>query len=144
MSLMHKWKMYFFSVHLYNVFFVYLDEDFYEEDDEDDPDALKDPIYQIDLQVTSSLYLCTARSCLVPFYKMFLFPPPPGLSNWFPVSVCPAAMLQHVFWPSKWLWEEGFGVHWYLNCIMNFKNCALVYHSVVCLQTWLWCHWKAF
>jgi hypothetical protein len=27
------------------------DEDYYEDDDEEDPDALKDPIYQIDLQV---------------------------------------------------------------------------------------------
>lgn len=27
------------------------DENYYEEDDEEDPDALKDPIYQIDLQV---------------------------------------------------------------------------------------------
>lgn len=27
------------------------DEDYYEDDEEDDPDALKDPLYQIDLQV---------------------------------------------------------------------------------------------
>lgn len=27
------------------------EEDYYEDDEEDDPDALKDPLYQIDLQV---------------------------------------------------------------------------------------------
>lgn len=27
------------------------DEDYYEDDEEEDPDALKDPIYQIDMQV---------------------------------------------------------------------------------------------
>lgn len=27
------------------------EEDYYEDDEEDDPDALKDPLYQVDLQV---------------------------------------------------------------------------------------------
>lgn len=27
------------------------EEDYYEDDEEDDPDALTDPLYQIDLQV---------------------------------------------------------------------------------------------
>lgn len=27
------------------------EDDYYEDDEEDDPDALKDPLYQIDLQV---------------------------------------------------------------------------------------------
>lgn len=27
------------------------DDDYYEDDEEDDPDVLKDPLYQIDLQV---------------------------------------------------------------------------------------------
>ncbi|MGH0188478.1 UNVERIFIED_CONTAM: hypothetical protein FKN15_029839 [Acipenser sinensis] len=31
------------------------DEDYYEDDEEEDPDALKDPIYQIDMQVVSQL-----------------------------------------------------------------------------------------
>lgn len=30
------------------------EEDYYEDDEEDDPDALKDPLYQIDLQVSPS------------------------------------------------------------------------------------------
>jgi hypothetical protein len=30
------------------------EEDYYEDDEEDDPDALKDPLYQIDLQVRVS------------------------------------------------------------------------------------------
>lgn len=30
------------------------EEDYYEDDEEDDPDALKDPLYQIDLQVRMS------------------------------------------------------------------------------------------
>lgn len=32
------------------------DEDYYEDDEEDDPDALKDPLYQIDLQVMLQNY----------------------------------------------------------------------------------------
>lgn len=92
--------MYSFYVNPYVLVFVFLDDDFYEEDDEDDPDALKDPIYQIDLQVTCTLCLCTAKGCLN-LYK-WLFPPcSPGLSYRFPVSVCPATMLQRVFWPSQ-------------------------------------------
>lgn len=31
------------------------EEDYYEDDEEDDPDALKDPLYQIDLQVRASI-----------------------------------------------------------------------------------------
>lgn len=31
------------------------EEDYYEDDEEDDPDALKDPLYQIDLQVRVSI-----------------------------------------------------------------------------------------
>lgn len=30
------------------------EDDYYEDDEEDDPDALKDPLYQIDLQVRLS------------------------------------------------------------------------------------------
>lgn len=41
-----------------------LDEDYYEDDDEEDPDALKDPIYQIDLQVGLLWTLRTFIWCL--------------------------------------------------------------------------------
>ena len=30
---------------------VFADDEYYEDDEEDDPDALKDPLYQVDLQV---------------------------------------------------------------------------------------------
>lgn len=30
------------------------EEDYYEDDEDDDPDALKDPLYQIDLEVSLS------------------------------------------------------------------------------------------
>lgn len=70
--------MYSFYVNPYVLVFVFLDDDFYEEDDEDDPDALKDPIYQIDLQVTCTLCLCTAKGCLNLYKWLFspLFPRP--------------------------------------------------------------------
>lgn len=34
------------------------EEDYYEDDEEDDPDALKDPLYQIDLQVRLACVYC--------------------------------------------------------------------------------------
>lgn len=54
--------------------FCFLDDDFYEDDEEDDPDALKDPIYQIDLQVTCLLCLCASCGAVLTYLPdVFLF-----------------------------------------------------------------------
>uniref|UniRef100_A0A8C8IZI1 Importin N-terminal domain-containing protein n=1 Tax=Oncorhynchus tshawytscha TaxID=74940 RepID=A0A8C8IZI1_ONCTS len=45
------------------------DEDYYEDDDEEDPDALKDPIYQIDLQAYLTDFL--TQFAQSPCYSMF-------------------------------------------------------------------------
>uniref|UniRef100_A0A803T5Z7 Importin N-terminal domain-containing protein n=1 Tax=Anolis carolinensis TaxID=28377 RepID=A0A803T5Z7_ANOCA len=44
-------------------------EDYYEDEDEDDPDALKDPLYQIDLQAYLTDFLC--QFAQQPCYAMF-------------------------------------------------------------------------
>lgn len=58
------------------------DEDYYEDEDEDDPDALKDPLYQIDIQVTQGYFSCVVRVgvlpiphtsvCLLGFVNLFM------------------------------------------------------------------------
>uniref|UniRef100_A0A452T9S9 Importin 9 n=1 Tax=Ursus maritimus TaxID=29073 RepID=A0A452T9S9_URSMA len=45
------------------------EEDYYEDDEEDDPDALKDPLYQIDLQAYLTDFLC--QFAQQPCYIMF-------------------------------------------------------------------------
>ncbi|GCB75105.1 hypothetical protein scyTo_0020322, partial [Scyliorhinus torazame] len=44
-------------------------DDYYDEDDEDDPDTLKDPLYQVDLQAYLTDYLrqFAQQPCYTPF-----------------------------------------------------------------------------
>lgn len=45
-------------------FFIYClaDDDYYDDDEEDDPDVLKDPLYQIDLQVILCRWIYKKKS----------------------------------------------------------------------------------
>lgn len=45
------------------------EDDYYEDDEEDDPDALKDPLYQVDLQAYLTDFLC--QFAQQPCYVMF-------------------------------------------------------------------------